>query len=159
SRLVQRLTSFLGEEITRDLEARGERWLSGASALDATSTLTRASRPMPKPAIADRPKQLRITEIEALFRPPYDLYARHTLGLRKLAPLGEAPDARDRGTIVHDIFARFVTDHDVLAADALLTLQDIAKEAFAGLDAIAERRDIWLHRFTVAARQFLDFER
>jgi ATP-dependent helicase/nuclease subunit B len=159
SRLLQRLTSFLGEEITSDLMLRGERWLAGATAIDATSTLTRASRPTPKPAIEDRPRQLSVTEIETLFRSPYDLYAKHTLRLRKLAPLGEAPDARDRGTIVHDIFARFVTDHDVLAADALLTLQDIAKAAFAGLDAIAERRDIWLHRFTVAARQFLDFER
>src|SRR5690606_6397219 len=35
----------------------------------------------------------------------------------------------------------------------------IADEAFSGLDAISERRDIWLHRFAVAARQFLEFER
>ncbi len=34
----------------------------------------------------------------------------------------------------------------------------LAEEAFAGLDAIGDRRDIWLERFDVAARQFLAYE-
>jgi len=37
-------------------------------------------------------------------------------------------------------------------------LMALADEAFAGLDAIGERRDIWLARFAVAAEQFLAFE-
>lgn len=159
SRLLQRVQAFFGDDITRDLEARGDIWIAAAQAVDVAPELVRATRPVPRPPAEKRPKQLSVTEIETLIRSPYDLYAKHTLGLRKLAPLGEAPDARDRGTIVHDIFARFVTDHDVMAPNALQQLQDIAVEAFAGLDSIAERRDIWFHRFTVAARQFLAFER
>ncbi len=74
--------------------------------------------------------------------------------------LGENPDARERGNIIHDIFARFVIDgRDVMAADALDTLNAMAVEGFAGLDAIGERRDIWLRRFDTAARHFLEFER
>ena len=160
SRLVQRLEAFLGAEITRDLRAAGQRWLDAATAIDRhDGPLRRATRPEPRPPAAERPMSLSITEIEALFRSPYDLYAKHVLGLRKLAPLGEEPDARDRGTIIHDIFASFVEHHDIDALDALERLETLAAEAFAPLDAIAERRDIWLHRFGAAARQFLDFER
>jgi ATP-dependent helicase/nuclease subunit B len=107
-----------------------------------------------------RPRTLSVTEIETLMRSPYDVYAKHVLGLRPLDPLGETPDARERGTIVHDIFAQFVIDrHDVMSPDALEVLKAIAQEKFAGLDSIGERRDIWLRRFETAARQFLDFER
>jgi ATP-dependent helicase/nuclease subunit B len=159
SRLLQRVQAFLGNEITRDLVARGNTWIAAAQAVDVAPALTRATRPTPRPPADRRPRKLSVTEVETLIRSPYDLYAKHTLGLRKMAPLGEAPDARDRGTIVHDIFAQFVTDHDVMAPGALRELQEIAVNAFAGLDAIAERRDIWFHRFTVAARQFLAFER
>src|SRR5690606_22418821 len=57
-------------------------------------------------------------------------------------------------------FARFVIDgHDPMAPDALEKLMEIAAAEFAALEAIGERRDIWLHRFATAAGQFLDFER
>jgi ATP-dependent helicase/nuclease subunit B len=46
-----------------------------------------------------------------------------------------------------------------MAPDAFEKLQAYAVNAFSALDVIGERRDIWLHRFAVAARQFLDFER
>src|SRR5690606_34158135 len=141
------------------LRTRGRRWLEAATALDEAPQLLRAPRPQPTPPADLRPRELSITEIEALFRSPYDLYAKHTLRLRKLAPLGEEPDARDRGTIVHDISARFVDDHDVMAPDALDRLQGVASNEFSKLEGIPERRDIWLHRFAVAARQFLEFER
>jgi ATP-dependent helicase/nuclease subunit B len=98
--------------------------------------------------------------LETLLRSPYDIYARHVLGLDPLKALGEDPDARDRGSIIHDVFARFVTEgHDVMAASALARLKQMASEAFAGLAAIGERRDIWLRRFERAAELFLAFER
>jgi len=152
SRLLQRLEAFFGKDITDDLKARGNAWIAGARALDATGNpLRRAERPEPRPPAALRARALSITEIETLIRSPYEIYAKHTLGLRKVAPLGEAPDARDRGNIVHDIFATFVATHDIHAPDALEQLKTLAVTAFGRLDSIAERRDIWLHRFTVAA--------
>lgn len=160
SRLVQRLDAFIGEDAAKTLRAAGAPWLRMARQLDAVHKVTPAQRPQPSPPAAHRPRKLSVTEIETLMRSPYDLYAKHVLRLKPLDALGEDPDARERGTIVHAIFARFVEEkQDVLAEGALARLMEIATEEFAGLDAIGERRDIWLRRFQTAAEQFLDFER
>ncbi len=160
SRLVQRLDAFVGKDASEAMRRRGQRWLDDARRLDAVATTRPASRPAPNPPVDKRPRQLSVTEIETLMRSPYDLYARHTLGLRRLDALGEDPDARERGNIIHAILARFVIEgHDPVADTALDTLMDIARDAFSGLEAIGERRDIWLRRFETAAGQFLAFER
>lgn len=160
SRFVQRLDAFIGENAAKKLRASGQKWLDAARAIDAVPEVRPAGRPEPRPPARLRPRRLSVTEIETLMRSPYDLYARHVLGLRRLDPLGDVPDARERGTIIHDAFARFVmAGHDPAAPEAFEKLMEIAAEAFSGLDAIGERRDIWLHRFATAGRQFLDFER
>jgi ATP-dependent helicase/nuclease subunit B len=46
-----------------------------------------------------------------------------------------------------------------MAPDALDQLMLIAADKFSGLDAIGQRRDIWLRRFHTAATQFLTYER
>jgi len=160
SRLVQRLDAFIGAPHAQMLRDRGQIWRDAARDLDAISEIKPATRPAPNPPFAPRLNRLSVTEVETLMRSPYDLYAKHILRLRPLDALGEDPDARERGTIIHAIFARFVNEkHDVLAPDALDILMRIANEEFTGLDMIGERRDIWLRRFATAASQFLDFER
>ena len=160
SRLVQRLDAFIGAPHARLLRERGQVWRQAARGLDAVAAAKPAGRPAPNPPFTPRLDKLSVTEIETLMRSPYDLYAKHVLGLRPLDALGEDPDARERGTIIHAIFARFVNDgHDVLAPEAFDTIMEIANAEFAGLDMIGERRDIWLRRFATAAGQFLDFER
>ena len=145
----------------RPVRRRGRAWLSAARAIDAADGKPRgAERPLPRPPAAQRPRRLSVTEVETLFRSPYDLYAKHTLRLRKLAPLGEEPDQRERGSMIHGVFARFVEDGlDFAAPDARQRLEALAAQAFAGLDTIGERRDIWLRRFSLAAQRFLEFER
>ncbi|RYE74698.1 MAG: hypothetical protein EOP19_27285 [Hyphomicrobiales bacterium] len=140
---------------------KGQHWLDMARRLDAVAGLpVPAARPLPSPPVDRRPKKLSVTEVETLFRSPYDVYAKHVLGLRKLQPLGEQPDARERGSMIHEVFDRFVTaGHDFAAHDAHATLMRMAGEAFAGLDAIGERRDIWLKRFERAAHEWLGYER
>ncbi|KKB07890.1 double-strand break repair protein AddB [Devosia chinhatensis] len=160
SRLVQRLDAFIGSDHARALRRRGEVARVDARRLDAVTASRPAIRPAPNPPFTPRLTRLSVTEVETLMRSPYDLYAKHVLGLRPLDALGEDPDARERGTIVHAIFARFVNEgHDVLAPEAPDVLMSIANAEFAGLDAIGERRDIWLRRFSTAATQFLAFER
>ncbi|GAB5426716.1 MAG: double-strand break repair protein AddB [Devosia indica] len=160
SRLIQRLDAFIGEGMAAQLRARGDVWTGQARRLDAVSQVAPARRPAPNPPIGERPRKLSVTEIETLMRSPYDLYAKHVLRLKPLDALGEDPDARERGTIIHAIFARFVfEERDPAAPDALARLMEIATEEFAGLEAIGERRDIWLRRFATAAEQFLDYER
>ena len=160
SRLVQRLEAFLGEA-ARPLRVRGDAWLAQARRVDlAPQEPSPARRPAPRPALDERPTRLSVTEIETLFRSPYDIYARHVLKLRKLPGLGEMPDARERGSMIHEVFDRFVTEgHDFSALDAAERLMQMAGEAFAGLEAIGERRDIWLKRFERAADEFLAYER
>ncbi|MCW5720921.1 MAG: double-strand break repair protein AddB [Devosia sp.] len=160
SRFVQRLDAFIGEKPAETLRLRGRTWLDAARALDEVAATRPAPRPLPNPPAHLRPRRLSVTEVETLMRSPYDLYARHVLGLKRLDPLGEMPDARERGTIIHDAFARFViAGHDPAAPDAFEKLMEIAAEAFSGLETIGERRDIWLRRFATAGEQFLAFER
>lgn len=160
SRMVQRLDAFAGEDAAKAMRQRGRGWIEAARAIDAVETVAAAARPLPNPPAAIRPRKLSVTEVETLMRSPYDLYAKHVLKLRQLDPLGDVPDARERGTIIHDAFARFVEEgHDPTAPDAFDKLMTIAAGAFSGLEAIGERRDIWLKRFGTAAEQFLGFER
>jgi ATP-dependent helicase/nuclease subunit B len=160
SRFLQRLEAFLGEETSRVLRARGGRWLGRARQIDEVGTAPQpAVRPSPRPKAELRPRQLSVSEIEKLFRSPYDLYARHTLRLRALDPLGQEPGGRERGTLIHDVFGRFIAEGHPFDDTAQVRLEAMADEAFGGLDALPERRAIWLKRFAVAARLFLEFER
>jgi ATP-dependent helicase/nuclease subunit B len=160
SRFVQRLEAFVGDAAATAMRRRGARWQQAATRLDAVATTRPAERPAPQPPAALRPRRLSVTEVETLFRSPYDIYARHVLRLRQLDPLGSEPGARERGSMIHEVFARFVIEgHDFVAPDAFGKLMAMAKESFAGLEGIGDRRDIWLKRFEAAAQAFLSFER
>ncbi|UYN98845.1 MAG: double-strand break repair protein AddB [Devosia sp.] len=160
SRLVQRLDAFIGTDAATDLRRRGRHFLEQARRLDAVAEVKPATRPAQSPPVDKRPRKLSVTEIETLMRSPYDIYAKHVLGLKPLDALGTDPDARERGNIIHDILGRFIEDgHDPLAPQAHDVLMDLARLGFSGLDAIGERRDIWLKRFSTTASQFLDYER
>ncbi|GLQ56029.1 double-strand break repair protein AddB [Devosia nitrariae] len=160
SRLVQRLEAFVGADCAAMLHTRGGQWLDLARRLDAAGRTRPAPIPAPNPPVELRPRKLSVTEIETLMRSPYDIYAKHVLRLSEVDRLGEDPGPRERGTLIHKIFGDFVAEgHDPAAPDALETLERMAADAFAGLEAIADRRDIWLRRFHRAAAQFIDFER
>ncbi|WMT92041.1 double-strand break repair protein AddB [Pelagibacterium sp. H642] len=161
SRLIQRLEAFVGEDIAKGLAARGAVWVENARRLDATGAPPQpAARPAPCPPAAARPRKLSITEAETLLRSPYDLYARHVLGLRRIEALGADPDHAERGTLIHDILGDFIIGgHDPHDTQALGTLMALARERYGRLDAIPARRDIWLARFEVIAHQFLAYER
>jgi ATP-dependent helicase/nuclease subunit B len=160
SPLVQRLDAFIGESNAKALRARGATWLRQAEAIDYAGIPRPAPRPAPNPPATIRPRRLSITEIEPLMRSPYDIYAKHVLGLRRQEPLGTEPSARERGTMIHGVFEKAVEARlDLESSEALREMMGMAQQAFAGLDAIKERRDIWLKRFERAAVQFLAYER
>ncbi|MBL8600121.1 MAG: PD-(D/E)XK nuclease family protein [Devosia sp.] len=160
SRLVQRLDAFVGDAHAKALRARGAHWLAQAAGIDSAGRPQPARRPMPRPPAKDRPRELSITEVEPLMRSPYDIYARRVLRLQRLDPLGTQPDAKERGSMIHKVFERFVAEGlSFRGDDALPSLERMAREEFAGLDAIQERREIWLRRFRRAAEMFLDYER
>ncbi len=160
SPLLQRLDAFVGVDAAKALRARGARWLAEAEAIDYAGIPRPAPRPAPNPPAKIRPRRLSITEIEPLMRSPYDIYARHVLGLRRVEPLGKEPDAKERGTMIHGVFEGAVQSGlDLESPEALREMMAMARDKFLGLEAIKERRDIWLKRFERAAVQFLAYER
>ncbi len=66
--------------------------------------------PAPRPALAHRPRTLRVTEIETWLRDPYAIYARRVLDLRALPVLEEAADASDYGLVVHEAVHQFLRE-------------------------------------------------
>jgi ATP-dependent helicase/nuclease subunit B len=122
----------------------------------------RLARPAPKPDPALFPRKLSVTRIERLVRDPYSIFAEYVLGLEALDALAVPPGASERGTLVHDVMAKFVGLYPDVIHDP--------QRAKADLDALAEsefawiRRDYpelyaeWFPRFQRMAASFLDWE-
>ncbi|HHB83094.1 MAG TPA: double-strand break repair protein AddB [Devosia sp.] len=160
SRLIERFMAFSGDAASRNMLERGDLWLDRARNLDKAKILFPAQRPAPCPKASLRPRALSVTEIEALITSPFDLYAKHVLKLRQVDPLGEDIGYRERGTLVHEVFARFVqAKHDPTHKDAHHILMEIARDVFSAMQGQSEQRDIWLKRLEKSMHGFLEYER
>ncbi|WP_284212208.1 double-strand break repair protein AddB, partial [Methylobacterium brachythecii] len=165
SRFLQRLRAFSGEEAWQVSIAAGQRLRGYAVAIDSSgdARTPRLARPAPKPDPALFPRSLSVTRIERLVRDPYSIFAEYVLGLEALDDLAVPPGASERGTLVHDVMAKFVG----LYPDAI----DDPDRAKADLDRLAEdefawvKRDYpelfaeWFPRFQRMAAAFLTWER
>ena len=163
SRWLNRLTNLLdglpdqgGPAALRGMVARGDVWLAMVAALDKPDAVVPpAPRPAPRPPVAHRPKQLSVTGIRTLMRDPYEIYARHILRLRALAPIRPGPDPLLRGQVIHSILERFVrnrhTDDDPRAH-----LMAAADAALAEEVAWPTARALWRARLDRVADFFLE---
>lgn len=129
--------------------------LDWARALDAAQDYRPAKRPAPSPPIADRPREMAVTRIEALTRDPYAVWARDILKLFPLERPDEAVEARARGTAIHKAFERLAEDHpDQLPPDAAaifegfyvaeLEAAGMPHEALARETALAKEAAAWV---------------
>ena len=160
SRLLERFCAFVDTDMTAQMQNRAKHYLDIARELDRSPTHVPAVRPAPCPPASLRPKSLSITEIETLIRSPFDLYAKYCLGLHAIDPLGTEISRRERGTLVHEVFARFVEQgHDINNKNAPQIISDIAGEVFDVLSHRPEQRDIWLIRLQNSISGFVEFER
>ena len=163
SRWLQRFMAVVGENRAERLASRGQRFLDWARAIDAPPDEAAApviAPPAPRPPAYARPDRFSVTEIETLIRDPYAIYAKRVLGLVALDPLDAVPDARLRGTIVHDILARFVdATRDGVTGDGAPLLAGLAEAALDGIDDRPEIRARWRPRFQRMAAWFIGFER
>jgi len=117
SRWINRLMNLLnglpdqhGPVALGNMRDRGAYWLKLAEQIDSIrcqEAISPAPRPAPCPPISSRPKSLAVTDIRTLIRDPYAIYAKHILGLRRLNPLNTTPDARMRGTIIHEVLEQY----------------------------------------------------
>lgn len=164
SRWLSRLTVLLdgcAPAALGALRARGEALVAAAEALDDGPPSAPALRPAPRPPLAARPRRLSVTQIETLIRDPYAIYAAEVLKLRPLDPLGLPPDARDRGTLLHDVMEAFAeaTRHwPAPTADALETALRAAAEPVLAATPWPARRRLWRARLHRAARWFAEAE-
>ena len=155
SRFLQRIEAIAPEKTWSAAIVRGGHYLELARALEMPAQRGRIKRPEPRPPVALRPARLSVTEIEALIRDPYTIYARHVLKLLALEPLDAEPDAAARGTLLHDAIDDFTKKFpEKLPADALDELLVFGKQAFAKYDDFPEVVAVWWPRFERVARWF-----
>ncbi len=160
SRWLQRLKTFLGEEQSGKLVARGNWYLDLAQSLDeASGPPVSSKRPEPCPPVALRPTSLSFTEIETWIRDPYATYAKHVLKIVPLPPLVREADPALRGTIYHDILAKFVaTWRGEITETAGAVMESIADDCFEKQNIPAEIQAGWRPRFTPVGEAFLSWE-
>ncbi|WP_179380879.1 double-strand break repair protein AddB [Jannaschia marina] len=166
SRWLNRLTNLLGgigpagERALHDMKARGQHWLDLAKTLDAPpAAIERAPRPAPRLPPTVRLDRLSVTGVEMLIRDPYAVYARQILGLEPLNPLRQGPDARVRGSALHDAmeqFARAIPGD--LPEDADARLRAALEETLAAEAPWPGARRLWLGKFERVLPAFLEAE-
>ena len=106
--------------------------LGWAGLLDRPARVVPCARPAPRPARAQRPDRLSVTQVETLIADPYAFYARHVLRLRPLDPLDAEAGVLDYGNLVHAAMAHFVrrlSGQPWPGEDAARALWDEATEA------------------------------
>lgn len=140
SRWWSRLSSLLnglpeqeGPAAWSAMKARGDDWLRlarGAEVPEPRHCAASARRPAPRPPVAARPRALPVTDISTLIRDPYAIYAKRILGLYRLDPLAQRPDARLRGKVLHEIMDRFIRERQ---------LPEAGEAALARLRAVADQ--------------------
>lgn len=160
SRWWLRLTTFAGPKTTQMLLDRGARLLAVAEAIEPPVIAAPALRPAPKPPLYVRPQRFSITEIDTLRSDPYAIYARRILGLRPTEPLIRDPNASERGSLIHLILERAVVNGlDVLADDASIQLEAVARQVFSDAELPQEIETLWWTRFEATIEPFITWER
>ena len=171
SRWLNRLTNLMkglpqrnGEKALQAMIARGTDWLALTTALENPpdslrnqTQLQPAKRPAPQPPVSARPDRLSLTRIETLIRDPFAIYAEYILGLRPLDPLHQAPNARDRGIVVHEVLERFVKQRPASETkpQARARLLQIAQQVLTEETPFPSARILWLAKLDRAADHFL----
>jgi inactivated superfamily I helicase/RecB family exonuclease len=117
SRWINRLTNLLrglpvtgGPDALDAMQSRGRHWLRLGRALEKPIFAPAAPRPSPVPPVIARPNELSVTNIEKLIRDPYAIYGSKILRLQQLHPIQHAPNPMHRGTVIHKVFEKFVSD-------------------------------------------------
>jgi ATP-dependent helicase/nuclease subunit B len=163
SRFLQRLAAAAGagSPAYAKAQARGERFLAFARALDRPKEVKPVRRPAPTPPIQSRPQGLSVTRIETLRRDPYAIYAEYILRLKALEPVEREIGPREAGVAWHAALEAFARDcpSGALAPDARKRLHAIARERFAHLRADPAFAALNWPQIELGLDYFLDFER
>jgi ATP-dependent helicase/nuclease subunit B len=155
SRWLQRLLALVAAAGMQPSIAPKEPFIAWARERDTVAELKPAERPMPRPPVSARPRQLSVTRIEKWIANPYEIFAKDILKLEPLKPLGALPDAALRGTIVHHALHAFALRHpQTLPGDIAEELIADADALFATLGGAPRVEAFWRPQFERFARWF-----
>lgn len=159
SRFWQRLQAVTPAPVWQSALAEGETLRGLAALLSAPAAAKPVARPAPRPPRDLQPLSLSVTEVETLYRDPYQIHARKILGLDALDELIEDPTAQDRGKLLHGIVEEFTKTYpEQLPADALGQVIAIGNRLFQAYDDVPEVRAFWWPRFLLTAGHFIRWE-
>jgi len=136
-----------------------DHYLHWAAQLHAPTVVEPVSPPTPKPPVAARPTQLSVTQIQEWMRDPYALYAKKILGLSRLDPLDDTPNAAQKGTLLHEALEVFMaTDGAKFGEEGLKRLVAVGREVFAPVISQPAVYAFWWPRFERIAKWFVENE-
>ncbi len=134
-------------------------FLAWARARDDAPPPVLQKAPAPCPPVEARPVQMSVTAVQRWTANPYQIFAQMILRLDPMPDLGELPDARARGDIIHAVLGRFAEAwSDSLPDDIEGALMDEARDLFSGLGAQPAVLAFWLPQFERFARWFAETE-
>ncbi|MGI9525210.1 MAG: double-strand break repair protein AddB [Hyphomicrobiaceae bacterium] len=123
-------------------------WLTWATERPIARNGKRRRPPQPRPGLSLRPRRMSVSDVEAWIANPYAIFAKKILKLHRLPPLGAAPDAALRGSIVHNALGEFVCQYPrQLPGSPDQELLKIAMRMFAELKAHPRIEAFWMARF------------
>jgi ATP-dependent helicase/nuclease subunit B len=162
SRWLQRLLALGGEQLGRDLRARGEIYRHWAQLLDKAEDGEKqalARRPAPTAPADLQPTKYSFSEVGRLRRDPYSIYARRILKLDPLEPFNEDPGAAERGTLYHRIIEHYTRAAPTPGSPEAWTIMNEIIDTEFGAERLPIHIDqVWRPRFREVARAFLRWE-
>jgi ATP-dependent helicase/nuclease subunit B len=159
SRFWQRLQAVTPQPVWAKAVDEGAKLRALAGVLSAPADAKPIGRPAPCPPRDLQPLSLSVTEVETLYRDPYQIHARRILQLDALDDLVADPTAQDRGKLLHGIVEEFTKTYpEGLPADALGQLIGIGARLFRAYDDVPEVRAFWWPRFLLTAGHFIRWE-
>ncbi|WP_336811748.1 double-strand break repair protein AddB [Bosea sp. MMO-172] len=159
SRFWQRLQAVTPQPVWAKAVEDGAKLRALAGVLSAPADAKPIGRPAPYPPRDLQPLSLSVTEVETLYRDPYQIHARKILKLDALDELVADPTAQDRGKLLHGIVEEFTTTYpEGLPADALGQLIGIGARLFRAYDDVPEVKAFWWPRFLLTAGHFIRWE-
>jgi ATP-dependent helicase/nuclease subunit B len=138
----------------------GGSWLDWQARLDRADAVRPIAPPMPCPPVDQRPRVIRVTDVEKWRRDPYAIYAQYILRLKSLDPIDAEPSAADRGKWIHKALERFIREYPTeIPNDALDRLLAIGRQEFGPQMNRPAVGAFWWPRFERIAHWFVENER
>lgn len=159
SRWLLRLDAVLAALKCTDAADCATPWVAWSSARQHIGERELIEAPQPRPPVELRPKRLSVTDVERWIANPYAIFASRILKLDPLSPIAPAPDAAERGAIVHEALNRFAAMYPSdLPPDPAAKLIALAEELMADYTAHANVAAFWRPRFERFAEWFAETE-